>query len=76
VNYINKLQRDRGEATERVLAMKDRIEELRAHLQSSKFGPQADGTRGDWMSTTDIQRWLRYIEDPTIHEERYGLEDK
>jgi hypothetical protein len=63
VNYINKLQRDRGEATERVLAMKDRIEELRAHLQSSKFGPQADGSRGDWMSTTDIQRWLRYIEE-------------
>jgi len=63
VNYITKLQRDRGEATERVLAMKDRIEELRVHLQSSKFGPQADGTRGDWMSTTDIQRWLRYIEE-------------
>lgn len=63
MNYINKLQRDRGEATERVLAMKDRIEELRAHLQSSKFGPQADGSRGDWMSTTDIQRWLRYIEE-------------
>ena len=63
MNYITKLQRDRGEATERVLAMKDRIEELRVHLQSSKFGPQADGTRGDWMSTTDIQRWLRYIEE-------------
>ena len=63
MNYITKLQQDRGEAVERVLAMKDRIEELRAHLQSSKFGPQADGSRGDWMSTTDIQRWLRYIEE-------------
>jgi hypothetical protein len=63
VNYITKLQQDRGEAVERVLAMKDRIEELRVHLQSSKFQPQADGSRGDWMSTTDIQRWLRYIEE-------------
>ena len=63
MNYITKLQQDRGEAVERVLAMKDRIEELRVHLQSSKFGPQADGSRGDWMSTTDIQRWLRYIEE-------------
>jgi hypothetical protein len=63
VNYITKLQQDRGEATERVLAMKDRIQELRAHLQSSKFQPQADGSRGDWMSTADIQRWLRYIEE-------------
>lgn len=63
MNYITKLQQDRGEAVERVLGMKDRIEELRVHLQSSKFGPQADGSRGDWMSTTDIQRWLRYIEE-------------
>jgi hypothetical protein len=63
VNYITKLQQDRGEATERVLAMKDRIQELRVHLQSSKFQQQADGTRGDWMSTTDIQRWLDYIQE-------------
>jgi hypothetical protein len=72
MNHIHKLQQDRGEAVERVLSMKDRIQELRVHLQSSKFGPQADGSRGDWMSTADIQNWLRYIEDPTIEEERYG----
>jgi hypothetical protein len=63
MNYITKLQQDRGEVTERLLAMKDRIQELRVHLQSSKFQPQADGSRGDWMSTADIQRWLRYIEE-------------
>jgi len=72
MNYITKLQQDCGEVTERLLSMKDRIQELRVHLQSSKFGPQADGTRGDWMSTADIQNWLRYIEDPTIEEERDG----
>ena len=70
MNYITKLQQDRGEAVERVLSMKDRIAELRVHLQSSKFQPQADGSRGDWMSVADIQGWLRYIEDPTIDEER------
>jgi hypothetical protein len=45
--------------------MRDRIAEMRAHLQSSKFQPQADGTRGDWISTADVQRWLDYIgEEP------------
>jgi len=72
MNHIHKLQQARGEAVERVLSMKDRIEELRVHLQSSKFQPQADGSRGDWMSTADIHNWLRYIEDPTIDEELYG----
>jgi hypothetical protein len=70
MNYITKLQQDRGEVTERLLSIKDRIQELRVHLQSSKFGPQADGQRGDWMSVADIQNWLRYIEDPTTDEER------
>jgi hypothetical protein len=65
VNHIHKLQQERGEAVERVLSMKDRIAELRVHLQSSKFQPQADGTRGDWISTADVQRWLDYIgEEP------------
>jgi len=73
MNYIQKLQQDRGEVTERLLAMQDRIQELRVHLSGPKFGPQADGSRGDWMSTADIQRWLRYIEDPTIHEQNFGF---
>lgn len=63
MNYITKLQQDRGEAVERVLSMKDRIAELRVHLQSSKFQPQVDGSRGDWMSVADVQRWLDYIQE-------------
>lgn len=63
MNYITKLQQERGEAVERVLSMRDRIAELRVHLQSSKFQPQADGTRGDWISTADVQRWLDYIQE-------------
>ena len=74
MNYIQKLQQDRGEATERVLSMMDRIQELRVHLSGPKFGPQADGSRGDWMSTADIHNWLRYIEDPTIHEQDHGYQ--
>jgi hypothetical protein len=74
MNYIHKLQQDRGEATERVLAMRDRIQELRVYLSGPKFSPQADGERGDWMSVAEIQRWLRYIEDPTIHEQNHGYQ--
>ena len=65
MNYITKLQQDRGESVERVLSMRYRIAELRVHLQSSKFQPQADGSRGDWISTADVQRWLDYLgEEP------------
>jgi hypothetical protein len=42
----------------------ERIAEFRAHLASPKFGPQQDGTRGDWIATADVQRWLNYIEQP------------
>jgi hypothetical protein len=63
MNYITKLQQDRGEAVERVLSMKDRIQEFRVHLSGPKFGPQADGSRGDWISLADVERWLQYIEE-------------
>jgi hypothetical protein len=63
MNHIHRLQQERAEYAERLLAMKDRIQEMRVHLQSPKYGEQEDGSRGDWMSTADIQRWLRYIEE-------------
>jgi len=70
MNHIHKLQNQVVGANYRIVGLLERIHELRAHLQSSKFGPQADGQRGDWMSVADIQNWLRYIEDPTTDEER------
>ena len=74
MNHIHKLQNQVVGANYRIVGLLERIHEFRNHLQSSKFQPQADGSRGDWISTTDVQRWLRYIEDPTIDEERYGPE--
>jgi hypothetical protein len=63
VNHILKLQADNVGANHRIVGLIERIHEFRAHLQTSKFGPQSDGTRGDWVSTADVNRWLRYIEN-------------
>jgi len=65
VNHIHKLQAENAGANHRIIGLIERIHEFRAHIQSSKFGPQADGTRGDWISTADVNRWLRYIENET-----------
>jgi hypothetical protein len=73
MNHIHKLQNEVVGANHRIVGLLERIHELRVHLQSSKFGPQSDGTRGDWMSTTDINRWLRYIEDPSNDEQQFGI---
>lgn len=48
MNHIHQLQQTRIEqATKLVTA----AAELRAPLNSPKFGPQADGSRGDGIST-------------------------
>jgi len=65
VNHILKLQAESAGANQRIIGLIERIHEFRAHIQSSKFAPQADGTRGDWISTADVNRWLRYIENGT-----------
>ena len=63
MNHIHKLQADNVGANRRIVGLIERIHEFRAHLQSSKFAPQSDGARGDWISIADVARWLRYIED-------------
>lgn len=63
MNYINQLQREVADLNEQIKSRDERIAEFRDHLASSKFAPvQQDGSRGDWISTADVQRWLRYIE--------------
>lgn len=38
------------------------LQEFRAHLALPKFSPeQADGSRGDWIATSDVRRWLDAI---------------
>ena len=63
MNYIHQLQAEVVDLNDQHLRRAERIQEFREHLASPKFGPQADGTRGDWISVADVQRWLRYIED-------------
>ena len=62
MNYITRLQGELAEAKAEATSANQRLAEFREHLASPKFGPQADGERGDWISVADVQRWLTYIE--------------
>ena len=67
MNYINQMKADIDRLNEEDNARAARIREFRAHLLSAKFHPiQQDGSRGDWISTSDVMNWLRYIEDTTL----------
>jgi hypothetical protein len=64
MNYIKTLQQIGDERGERLCQIHERIESMRAHLLSPKFAAvQSDGSRGDWIATADVNRWLQYIED-------------
>jgi hypothetical protein len=64
MNYIQQLQTDIEILSNDAIAKTDRIREFRAHLLSAKFHPiQEDGSRGDWIATSDVMNWLLYIED-------------
>ncbi len=64
MNYIKQLEADVAELNAVTFARVDRIQEFREHLLSSKFAPvQSDGSRGDWIATKDVLRWLQYIDD-------------
>jgi len=58
MNHIHQLQQDLA-ALQARLERDDAIaQEFRVHLSSNKFKPQSDGTRGDWIATADVLRWL------------------
>jgi len=64
MNYIHQLQAQLVDLNDQHFRRADRFQEFREHLASSKFNPvQSDGSRGDWISVADVQRWLQYIED-------------
>jgi hypothetical protein len=63
MNYIKQLEADKVELNDLIITRAERVQEFREHLQTSKFGPQADGSRGDWISTGDVLRWLQYLDD-------------
>lgn len=64
MNFISKLQSEISEIDSLLMSRSERIQEFRSYLQSPKFNKvQSDGSRGDWISTTDVLMWLRYIEE-------------
>ena len=62
MNYIARLQEDLA-ATKAALAAKaEAIQEFRVHLAGDKFaGTEADGSRKDWIATSDVNAWLAHI---------------
>jgi hypothetical protein len=63
MNYIHQLQAQVVDLNDQHLRRAERIQDFREHLSLAKFGPQPDGSRGDWISVADVLRWLQYIED-------------
>jgi hypothetical protein len=64
MNYIYQLQSDIETLNADAITRADRTREFREYLLSAKFHPiQQDGSRGDWIATSDVMNWLSYIED-------------
>jgi hypothetical protein len=64
MNYIHRLEAECRQHEAAAQALAARFHELRQHLALPKFSAvQADGSRGDWISTADVHRWLRYLEE-------------
>jgi hypothetical protein len=65
MNYINRLQDQTLELQHALITRAERTQEFLEHLASAKFnGVATDGSRTDWISTADVQRWLQYINSP------------
>ena len=64
MNYIKTMEQIIETRQSESIQRETRLIEFRAHLASSKFHTQSDGSRGDWISTADVNRWLDYINSP------------
>ena len=61
-NYIARLQEAVRSTEADATAVRERVQEFRVHLAGPKFtGTEQDGSRKDWISTADANRWLDYI---------------
>jgi hypothetical protein len=62
MNHIVRLQTDLAAAQAEITAKADAIQEFRIHLAGIKFaGVDADGSRKDWIATSDVYAWLTHI---------------
>ena len=59
MNYIKQLQKELVESNEMKEKLFLALNEFRSKLLGSKFtGLDIDGERKDWISTTDVIRWI------------------
>lgn len=61
MNHIHALQATRIEQAATIVAAAQELRDFRAHLLGPKFGPQADGSRGDWIATADVLRRIETL---------------
>ena len=62
MNYIARLQSDLASANAALEAKAEAIQAFRVHLAGDKFaGTEADGSRKDWIATSDVNAWLAHI---------------
>ena len=62
MNHIARLQADLAAANAALEAKAEAIQEFRVHLAGDKFaGTEADGSRKDWIATSDVNAWLARI---------------
>ena len=61
MNYIKTLESICEDRATRLESIAHQVEWMRQHLLSSKFGPQSDGSRGDWIATADVLRWIEEL---------------
>lgn len=62
MNHIKKLQQDNQELQDQINAAREELKQFRIHLRSSKFtGTSQDGSRLDWISTSDVETRLEHI---------------
>ena len=62
MNHIARLQTDLAAAQAAIAATAEAVQEFRVHLAGSKFaGTDLDGSRRDWIATTDVLAWLANI---------------
>jgi hypothetical protein len=62
MNYIARLQAELAAAEAALEAKAEAIQEFRVHLAGDKFaGTETDGSRKDWIATSDVNAWLARI---------------
>ena len=62
MNHIARLQADLAAANAALEAKAEAIQEFRVHLAGDKFaGTEADGSRKDWIATSDVNAWRARI---------------